>query len=120
MRCRPTTPTSSGDVVIYASDVPTSARHGSWQTASDSLSPNNIKLVTPNNGLGVISAPLASPTHYVDVTFNAEANKPYRLKCRAPGFPHLASLEEMVKGHLLADVVAVIGTQDIVFGEIDR
>jgi NADH-quinone oxidoreductase subunit D len=48
------------------------------------------------------------------------ANKPYRLKCRAPGFPHLASLEEMVKGHLLADVVAVIGTQDIVFGEIDR
>src|SRR6185295_8539286 len=48
------------------------------------------------------------------------ANKPYRLKCRAPGFPRLASLEEMVKGHLLADVVAVIGTQDIVFGEIDR
>ena len=48
------------------------------------------------------------------------ANKPYRLKCRAPGFPHLASLEEMVKGHMLADVVAVIGTQDIVFGEIDR
>ncbi len=48
------------------------------------------------------------------------ANKPYRLKCRAPGFAHLASLEEMVKGHMLADVVAVIGTQDIVFGEIDR
>ena len=48
------------------------------------------------------------------------ANKPYRLKCRAPGFSHLASLEEMVTGHMLADVVAVIGTQDIVFGEIDR
>ncbi|MFM7707597.1 MAG: NADH-quinone oxidoreductase subunit D, partial [Gammaproteobacteria bacterium] len=48
------------------------------------------------------------------------ANKPYRLKCRAPGFPHLAALEEMVTGHMLADVVAVIGTQDIVFGEIDR
>ena len=48
------------------------------------------------------------------------ANKPYRVKCRAPGFAHLASLEEMVKGHMLADVVAVIGTQDIVFGEIDR
>jgi NADH-quinone oxidoreductase subunit D len=48
------------------------------------------------------------------------ANKPYRLKVRAPGFPHLAALEEMVKGHMLADVVAVIGTQDIVFGEIDR
>lgn len=48
------------------------------------------------------------------------ANKPYRLKIRAPGFPHLAALDEMVKGHMIADVVAVIGTQDIVFGEIDR
>jgi NADH-quinone oxidoreductase subunit D len=48
------------------------------------------------------------------------ANKPYRLKCRAPGFTHLAALDEMVRGHMLADVVAVIGTQDIVFGEVDR
>jgi NADH-quinone oxidoreductase subunit D len=48
------------------------------------------------------------------------ANKPYRLKVRAPGFAHLAALAEMVEGHMLADVVAVIGTQDIVFGEIDR
>ncbi|MEW8028868.1 MAG: NADH-quinone oxidoreductase subunit D [Candidatus Thiodiazotropha sp.] len=48
------------------------------------------------------------------------ANKPYRLKIRAPGFPHLAAMDEMVKGHMLADVVAVIGTMDVVFGEIDR
>lgn len=48
------------------------------------------------------------------------ANKPYRLKIRAPGFAHLAALDEMSRGHMLADVVAVIGTQDIVFGEIDR
>ena len=48
------------------------------------------------------------------------ANKPYRMKVRAPGFPHLASLDEMVKGHMIADVVSIIGTQDIVFGEIDR
>jgi len=48
------------------------------------------------------------------------ANKPYRLKVRAPGFAHIAGLDEMVKGHMIADVVAVIGTQDIVFGEIDR
>jgi NADH-quinone oxidoreductase subunit D len=48
------------------------------------------------------------------------ANKPYRLKCRAPGFAHLAAMDEMVSGHMLADVVAVIGTMDIVFGEIDR
>ena len=48
------------------------------------------------------------------------ANKPYRLKIRAPGFAHLSALDEMVRGHMLADVVTVIGTQDIVFGEIDR
>jgi len=48
------------------------------------------------------------------------ANKPYRLKVRAPGFAHLSSMDEMVRGHMLADVVAVIGTQDIVFGEVDR
>ena len=48
------------------------------------------------------------------------ANKPYRLKVRAAGFAHLSSLNEMVAGHMLSDVVAVIGTQDIVFGEVDR
>jgi NADH-quinone oxidoreductase subunit D len=48
------------------------------------------------------------------------ANKPYRLKVRAPGFPHLAAMDEMARGHMLADVVAIIGTMDIVFGEIDR
>ncbi len=48
------------------------------------------------------------------------ANKPYRCKIRAPGFPHLAALDEMTRGHMLADMVAVIGSQDIVFGEIDR
>ncbi len=48
------------------------------------------------------------------------ANKPYRLKARAPGFPHLAAMNELVQGHMLADVVAIIGTMDIVFGEIDR
>ncbi len=48
------------------------------------------------------------------------ANKPYRLKIRAPGFAHLSSMHEMTVGHMLSDVVAVIGTQDIVFGEIDR
>ena len=48
------------------------------------------------------------------------ANKPYRLKIRAPGFAHLSAMDEMVRGHMLADVVAVIGTMDVVFGEIDR
>ncbi|GAB4117052.1 MAG: NADH-quinone oxidoreductase subunit D [Sideroxydans sp.] len=48
------------------------------------------------------------------------ANKPYRMKIRAPGFAHLAGLDEMARGHMIADMVAIIGTQDIVFGEIDR
>lgn len=48
------------------------------------------------------------------------SNKPYRLKIRAPGFSHLAALDEMCRGHLLADVVAILSSQDIVFGEIDR
>ena len=48
------------------------------------------------------------------------ANKPYRMKIRAPGYAHLSGLDEMSRGHMIADVVAIIGTQDIVFGEIDR
>jgi len=48
------------------------------------------------------------------------ANKPYRLKVRPPALAHLSALDEMVKGHMLADVVAVIGTVDVVFGEVDR
>ena len=48
------------------------------------------------------------------------ANKPYRVKIRAPGFAHLAAMDEMAKGHMLSDVVTIIGSQDIVFGEVDR
>ncbi len=48
------------------------------------------------------------------------ANKPYRLKIRAPGFAHMSAMDELTKGHMLADVVTIIGTMDIVFGEVDR
>ena len=48
------------------------------------------------------------------------SNRPYRCKIRAPGFPHLQGIDFMSKGHMLADVVANIGSLDIVFGEIDR
>jgi NADH-quinone oxidoreductase subunit D len=48
------------------------------------------------------------------------ANKPYRMKIRPPGFVHLSAMDEMSKGHMLADAVAIIGTMDIVFGEVDR
>jgi NADH-quinone oxidoreductase subunit D len=48
------------------------------------------------------------------------ANKPYRMKIRAPGYVHLAGMDEMSRGHMIADVVTIIGSQDVVFGEIDR
>ena len=48
------------------------------------------------------------------------ANKPFRLKIRAPGFAHLSAMDEMARGHMIADAVAIIGTMDIVFGEVDR
>jgi NADH-quinone oxidoreductase subunit D len=48
------------------------------------------------------------------------ANKPFRVHLRAPGFAHLSSIDAIVRGHMLADVVAMIGTYDLVFGEVDR
>ena len=48
------------------------------------------------------------------------ANKPFRVHLRAPGFAHMSAMDEMARGHMLSDVVAIIGTQDIVFGEVDR
>jgi len=47
-------------------------------------------------------------------------NRPYRCKLRAPGFAHLAAMDEIARGHMIADAVAIIGTLDIVFGEVDR
>jgi len=49
-----------------------------------------------------------------------EANKPYRLKIRSPSFAHLSSINEMLQGHMISDVPAIISTQDIVFGDVDR
>ena len=48
------------------------------------------------------------------------SSKPYRCKIKAPGFAHLAALDKIGRGHFLADIVAIIGTLDVVFGEIDR
>jgi NADH:ubiquinone oxidoreductase subunit D len=48
------------------------------------------------------------------------SNRPYRCRIKAPGFLHLAGLNFMAKDHLLSDLVTIIGTQDIVFGEVDR
>lgn len=71
----------------------------------------------PGEAYAAVEAPKGEFGCYV---ISDGANKPYRLKIRAPGFAHMAAMNDMVEGHMLADVVAVIGTMDVVFGEIDR
>jgi regulation of enolase protein 1 (concanavalin A-like superfamily) len=73
---------AAGNVVVYASDLPASALHGSWTKSNDPTSPDATKLVTTDAGESWINAPLASPTHYVDVTFNANAGVPYTIWLR--------------------------------------
>jgi len=70
---------------------------------------------------GEVYAAVEAPKGEFGVYLVADgSNKPYRAKIRAPGFPHLQSIDWMAKGHQLADVAAIIGTMDIVFGEVDR
>ncbi len=71
----------ASDVVIYASDVPASARHGSFATTSDPSSPGGLALFTPDNGVSNTDQPLAAPTHYVDVPVTAEPGT-YRIWLR--------------------------------------
>ena len=84
---------------------------------------NHFKLFTEGYCVpeGEVYAAVEAPKGEFGVYMISDgANKPYRVKVRAPGFAHLAAMNEMAQGHMLADVVAIIGTQDIVFGEIDR
>jgi len=77
-----TPPPPNPNIVIYASDIPTTALHGSWSVANDATSPHGTKLSTTDAGFASTDTPLASPTHYVDVTFTAAAGIPYRLWMR--------------------------------------
>lgn len=62
-----------------------------------------------------------APKGEMGVYLNSDGtSKPYRVRIKAPGFVHLQALDFMSRGHLIADVVTIIGTQDIVFGEVDR
>ncbi len=70
---------------------------------------------------GEVYAPIEHPKGEFGVYAVSDgANKPYRIKLRSPGFVHLSAMDEMSKGHMIADVVAIIGTMDIVFGDVDR
>jgi NADH-quinone oxidoreductase subunit D len=72
-------------------------------------------------GPGETYAAVEAPKGEFGVYLAADGtNRPYRLKIRAPGFPHLAAMDHLCKGHMLADVSAILGSLDIVFGEIDR
>jgi hypothetical protein len=75
-------PVAPPEIVIYASDIPTSALNGVWTKSSDAGSPLGVRLSTPDNGFASPNSPLANPTHYVDVTFSAPANTPYRIWLR--------------------------------------
>ena len=75
-------PPAGGDIVIYASDVPAAALHGGWTIANDPTSPNQTKLMTPNDGVAQTERPLASPTHYFDVPFEPVADTPYTVWVR--------------------------------------
>src|SRR5258708_38555938 len=84
---------------------------------------HHFKLVTEGMHVpeGEVYAAVEAPKGEFGIYLVSDgANKPYRLKIRAPGFAHLSALDEMSRGHMIADAVAIIGTQDIVFGEIDR
>jgi NADH dehydrogenase (ubiquinone) Fe-S protein 2 len=74
-------------------------------------------VISPNETYIATEAPKGEFGVYL---ISNNTNRPYRCKIKAPGFAHLQGLNYMAKGHLIADVVTIIGTQDIVFGEIDR
>lgn len=84
---------------------------------------NHFKLFTENISIpeGQVYSAVEAPKGEFGVFLVADGtSKPYRCKLKAPGFYHLQSLDVMSRNALLADLVAIIGTQDIVFGEIDR
>jgi NADH-quinone oxidoreductase subunit D len=70
---------------------------------------------------GEVYAAVEAPKGEFGVYLIADgSNKPYRCKIRAPGYPHLQAMDFLSRGHMLADITAILGSLDIVFGEIDR
>jgi NADH-quinone oxidoreductase subunit D len=97
-------------------------RRGEMKRSMEALI-NHFKLYTEGFHVpaGEIYAAVEAPKGEFGVYLVADgSNKPYRCKIRAPGFPHLAAMDFLNRGHMLADVSAILGSLDIVFGEIDR
>jgi len=113
-------PENRGDVLTRGKIAP--PKRGEMKTSMESLI-HHFKLYTEGFHVpaGEVYAAVEAPKGEFGVYLVADGtNRPYRCKIRAPGFPHLQSLIQIAKGHQLADVAALVGTIDIVFGEIDR
>ena len=97
-------------------------RRGDMKRSMEALI-HHFKLYTEgfHTAAGEVYAAVEAPKGEFGVYLVSDGtNKPYRCKIRAPGFPHLAAMDWMSRGHMLADVSAVLGSLDIVFGEVDR
>jgi NADH-quinone oxidoreductase subunit D len=109
-----------GDVLARGKITP--PRRAEMKTSMEALI-HHFKLYTEGFHVpaGQVYAAVEAPKGEFGVYLVADGtNKPWRAKLRAPGFPHLQALDYMATGHQLADVAAIIGTLDIVFGEVDR
>ncbi len=114
-------PAGQGPVLLPNHKV-TPPRRGDMKSSMEALI-HHFKLYTEGFRVpeGEVYAAVEAPKGEFGVYLVADGtNKPYRCKIRAPGFPHLAAMDFLCKGHMLADVSAVLGSLDIVFGEIDR
>jgi NADH-quinone oxidoreductase subunit D len=111
----------AGPVTAAASKV-VPPRRGEMKRSMEALI-HHFKLYTEGFHVppGEVYAAVEAPKGEFGVYLVADgSNKPYRCKIRAPGFPHLAAMDFLNRGHMLADVSAILGSLDIVFGEIDR
>jgi len=100
----------------------TPPKRGEMKTSMEALI-HHFKLYTEGFHVpaGEIYAAIEAPKGEFGVYLVSDgSNKPYRAKIRAPGYPHLQSMDYVARGHLLADVAALMGSFDVVFGEIDR
>ena len=114
--------TSTGDPVMSIDGKVTPPKRGEMKGSMEALI-HHFKLYTEGFKVpaGETYAAVEAPKGEFGVYMVSDgSNKPYKLKIRAPGFPHLAAMDFMCRGHMLADVSAILGSLDIVFGEIDR
>ena len=113
-------PENQGDVLARGKLAP--PRRGEMKTSMEALI-HHFKLYTEGFHVpaGEVYAAVEAPKGELGVYLVADGtNRPYRAKIRAPGYAHLQAIDHITRGHMLADVAAIIGSLDVVFGEIDR